>query len=197
MKIMENNKVELVGIAGELKFNHETHSEKFYETQIRIKRHSDSIDTLPVIVSERLIDKQDIDNTRVKVIGELHSKNADGKLILFIFAKEFISNVEEADKNEIELDGFLCKTPTYRQTPLGREISDILLAVNRSYGRSDYIPCVVWGRSARYVKKLNISDTIKIKGRFQSREYIKNGEVKTAYEVSVASVTDSEVEAEG
>ncbi len=194
MKIMENNKIDLVGIASGLEFSHETHGEKFYETKVQVKRNSDYIDVLPVVVSERLIDTaNDFNNTRVNVIGELHSKNADGKLILFIFAKEFISNVEGADKNEIELDGFLCKTPTYRETPLGREISDILLAVNRSYGRSDYIPCVVWGRSARYVSKLNVSDTIKVKGRFQSREYTKGEEVRIAYEVSVASVTDSDI----
>lgn len=199
----ENNQVTLSGeIVRNFEFGHEVFDEKFYVTIIKIERKSRQKDIIPIMVSERLTDvKVDWTGKFVRASGQFHSYNRyEGKknrLILSVFIKEF----EECgkipfidDKNKICLDGYICKEPIYRKTPLGREITDILLAVNRLYGKSDYIPCITWGRSARFAGDLEIGTRLQIEGRIQSREYQKRisddeYETRTAYEVSVSKLT--------
>lgn len=193
----------VVNIAGEvlteLEFSHEIFGEKFYSTQIKIQRLSESEDTLPITVSERLLVDFKLEvGRKVNALGQLRSynKSVDGKnkLILTIFIREITEFEEEIkDPNSIFLDGYICKHPIYRKTPLGREITDLLVAVNRSYNKSDYIPSIAWGRNAKFCKKLQVGDRVQVWGRIQSREYEKkldNGEVesKIAYEVSIAKM---------
>ena len=163
-----------------------------------VYRLSDQFDLIPVMVSERLIDvKQDFVGTRIKVNGQFRSYNRHegmkNKLQLSVFARD-IENIdtEDPDQNSARSEGFICKDPVYRKTPLGREIADVLLAVNRPYGKSDYIPCICWGRNARFASTLTVGTHIRAYGRIQSREYTKkteDGEVKkTAYEVSISKI---------
>ncbi|MDR0880311.1 MAG: single-stranded DNA-binding protein [Clostridioides sp.] len=197
----ENNIVNLRGeLSKELVFSHEIFGEKFYNIDIKIKRLSESYDVLPITISERLI--QDInmekDNT-VDVSGQLRSYNKSidekNRLILTVFAREIsvLEDEESKDPNSIFLDGYICKEPVYRQTPLGREITDLLIAINRPYNKSDYIPSIVWGRNAKFAKTLKVGDRIQLWGRVQSREYektLETGEVlkKVAYEVSISKI---------
>lgn len=186
----------------DIEFSHKVYGEGFYTFKILVPRLSDYSDILPVTVSERLICDIDIESCRqdIKIDGQLRSYNkfVDGsnRLILTVFARE-LSLLEDPEEvknpNQIALDGYICKNPLYRTTPFGREITDILVAVNRPYGKSDYIPCIAWGRNARFSEKLKVGDRIKIWGRIQSREYQKrqfDGQVinKTAYEVSVSKM---------
>ena len=204
---LENNSVTLVGkVADEKKFSHEIYGEKFYSFDLSVPRLSGNADVIPVTISERLFKDEDlaIDN-KMKVHGQFRSYNSyegeKNKLILTVFAKdvEFIESDEEivASKdfisNEIVLIGYICKAPIYRQTPFGREITDILLAVNRAYNKSDYIPCICWGRNARFCSKMEVGTEVKITGRIQSRMYEKKYEdgtveQKVAYEVSIANL---------
>ena len=199
-KIMENNQVVIMGtIVSEFKYSHEIFGEGFYMVDVEVQRLSDSCDIIPLMVSERLMDmEQDYRGEKVMVTGQFRSYNRHeekkNRLILSVFAREveFVDEIEESAKsNQIYLDGFICKEPIYRKTPLGREIADLLIAVNRPYGKSDYIPCISWGRNARFCKNVNVGDNIRIWGRIQSRAYQKHlseEEVieKTAYEVSVS-----------
>ena len=193
----------VVYLRGELdenmEFSHEIFGEKFFNAKIKINRLSESHDILPLTVSERLL--QDIDiksNNKVNVIGQLRSynKNIDNRnrLVLTVFVRE-IKQVEDENKdpNSIFLDGYICKEPIYRKTPLGREITDLLVAINRPYNKSDYIPSIVWGRNAKFAKTLKVGDRIQMWGRVQSREYekkVENGEAikKVAYEVSISKI---------
>ena len=193
----------VVYLRGELdenmEFSHEIFGEKFFNAKIKINRLSESYDILPLTVSERLL--QDIDiksNNKVNVIGQLRSynKNIDNRnrLVLTVFVRE-IKQVEDENKdpNSIFLDGYICKEPIYRKTPLGREITDLLVAINRPYNKSDYIPSIVWGRNAKFAKTLKVGDRIQMWGRVQSREYekkVENGESikKVAYEVSISKI---------
>lgn len=196
----DTNVVNMLGeITEELKLSHEIFGEKFYSTKIKIRRLSDSQDILPITVSERLIVDLDMKiGKTVEVNGQLRSYNkvVDGKnkLILTIFARELVFVEEEnKDPNSIFLDGYVCKNPIYRKTPLGREITDLLLAVNRAYNKSDYIPSIAWGRNAKFCKNLKVGDRVQLWGRIQSRQYekkIEDGEidVKVAYEVSVSKM---------
>jgi hypothetical protein len=196
----DTNVVSLRGeLNGELQFSHEIFGEKFYTTQIKIDRLSESCDTLPITISERLIGEVNVEESKVvELTGQLRSynKNIDGrnKLVLTIFARELVdANEESKDPNNIFLDGYICKDPIYRKTPLGREITDLLVAINRPYNKSDYIPSIVWGRNAKFAKSLKIGDRIQMWGRVQSREYekkLENGEVekKVAYEVSISKI---------
>ena len=182
-----------------MEFSHEIFGEKFFNAKIKINRLSESYDILPLTVSERLL--QDIDiksNNKVNVIGQLRSynKNIDNRnrLVLTVFVRE-IKQVEDENKdpNSIFLDGYICKEPIYRKTPLGREITDLLVAINRPYNKSDYIPSIVWGRNAKFAKTLKVGDRIQMWGRVQSREYekkVENGEAikKVAYEVSISKI---------
>ena len=200
MNNMMNNIVAVTGtVVTGFEFSHEVLGEKFYTVTVATARKSNTDDFLPVLVSERLVDvtKNYIDE-QVRIQGQYRSCNVHGetthRLVLQIFAKEFeVVSKEEWDANSIELNGYICKQPIYRTTPLGREICDVFLAVNRAYGKSDYIPCVVWGRNAKYLAEQKIGTQVSLSGRIQSREYVKkfdefHSETRTAYEVSVAKV---------
>lgn len=200
--LVENNEVTVVGkVIGDLEFSHKVYGEGFYTFKIEVPRLSDSVDTLPVTISERLLPSVgDIVGETVEIQGQFRSYNqyAEGRnrLILTVFVLELkvVEGLEiETSKNVIALNGYVCKDPVYRTTPFGREITDLLLAVNRSYHKSDYIPCISWGRNARYAQHLETGDNIRVWGRIQSREYQKkqeNGEVETrvAYEMSISKM---------
>lgn len=201
-KIIENNQVSIMGkVASGFTFSHQVYGEGFYLVDILVKRLSDSEDRIPLMVSERLVDvTQDYEGEYIMVQGQFRSYNRHeekkNRLVLSVFVRE-LTFVEEADDsiktNQIFLDGYICKPPVYRKTPLGREIADLLLAVNRPYGKSDYIPCICWGRNARYASAFEVGGHVLIWGRIQSREYIKKlGENETekrvAYEVSVSKL---------
>ena len=199
-KIIENNQVTLIGtIVSEFTYSHELFGEGFYMTSIKVDRLSESADIIPMMISERLVDvNADYTGEKIIVNGQFRSYNRHeerkNRLVLSVFAREieFVDEIaENARTNQIFLDGFICKEPIYRKTPLGREIADLLLAVNRPYGKSDYIPCVCWGRNARYASNLDVGLRVTAKGRIQSREYTKKHddgtvEMKTAYEVSIS-----------
>ena len=209
----ENNHLVLVGkIVGEQKYSHEIYGEKFYSFDLEVVRLSSNTDIIPITVSERLLTNVDLTiGKNVEVEGQFRSyNNYDSKknrLILTVFAKE-IKEVEENEEldenkvvvtNEVTLIGYVCKKPIYRQTPFGREIADLLLAVNRAYNKSDYIPCIAWGRNARFCQNIEVGTEVKIVGRVQSRTYEKkyeDGTVETrvAYEVSIASMEIEEKE---
>lgn len=203
--VIETNKVRLVGkMVQELVFDHEIYGEKFYSFLIQVPRLSSSVDNLEVTISERLLFNIDLNIEDYVIIeGQLRSYNRvvneKNKLILTVFARDLIIPEEDElvellrNPNEIYLDGYICKKPIYRTTPFGREISDILIAINRPYNKSDYIPCIAWGRNARFCEKLIVGDRVKVWGRIQSREYQKNlGEEKVenriAYEVSLSKL---------
>jgi len=195
-----NNRAEVTGnVLDEPVFSHEIYGEKFYLFTLSVPRLSGTSDDVKVMISERLMQEVTItEGVRVDVEGQFRSynsyENGDNRLILTVFAKDiryFEDNEGEKNPNSLYLNGFICKAPVYRTTPFGREITDLLLAVNRSYNKSDYIPVIAWGRNARFCKNINVGDNIKIWGRIQSRIYqkhISEDEVleKTAYEVSVS-----------
>lgn len=198
---IENNNVSITGeVASAFSFSHEVFGERFYLADIAVKRLSDSEDLIPVMVSERLVDvTEDLTGVTVRVEGQFRSYNRhEGKnrLILSVFAREweFVEEEEKSAKiNQIFLDGFICKTPVYRTTPSGREIADLLIAVNRPYGKSDYIPCICWGRNARFASGFEVGMRIQVHGRIQSRKYTKKlneteFEERIAYEVSVSKI---------
>ncbi|MBQ4558489.1 MAG: single-stranded DNA-binding protein [Clostridia bacterium] len=199
LELENNNYVRVSGVVTtEPKFSHEVYGEGFYEFNIKIKRLSDIFDIIPVTISERLMNEKTIEvGEKVHFVGQYRSYNKlsenKSKLLLTIFIKEFLE-VNEYDENEIEITGYVCKEPIYRTTPFNREICDVLIAVNRSYNKSDYIPCIAWGRNARFVKSFKIGDKVSVTGRIQSRAYQKkldNGDIvtKTAYEVSLNKVS--------
>lgn len=197
-----NNKVTIVGeIISDFEFNHETYGEKFYTFDIAAVRTSGYEDVISVMISERLIDtKKSYIGQYIRIEGNFRSynchENEKTRLILNVFVVDysFLDGVATGEGyNQIELDGYICKQPTYRKTPLGREIADVLIAVNRSYGKSDYIPCICWGRNARFVSEFTAGTEIKVFGRIQSRPYIKRlseteSEERTAYEVSASRI---------
>ena len=198
-----NNTVTLIGeIASGFTFNHEVYGEGFYVVDLAVRRLSDQVDVLPVLVSDRLLDvSRDYSGLTVQVLGQYRSFNIvrgnKKGLFLSVFAREiyFLSEdrVDATKSNSIYLKGFLCKSPKYRKTPLGREITDLLIAVNRPYGKSDYIPCIVWDRNAIYAAGFEVGSAVEITGRIQSREYQKrlegdSVETRTAYEVSIFNI---------
>lgn len=198
--LLSTNKVYIEGIiVSELSFSHEMYGEGFYNFNVEVPRLSETADILPITVSERLFASLDMSiGQKIKVEGQLRSYNKfiDGanRLILTIFARD-IKPIEEISKspNQIFIEGFICKSPIYRTTPFGREITDLLVAVNRPYNKSDYIPAIAWGRNARFSSTLTIGSHIKVWGRVQSREYEKklseeNSIKKTAYEVSISKM---------
>lgn len=197
---MFNNKIYLEGkVVSELTFSHEMYGEGFYTFEFEVPRLSDTSDKLIITVSERLIAGIDVSvDSELVIDGQLRSYNkfVDGanRLILTVFARD-IHELQERGKNpnQIFLDGFICKAPVYRTTPFGREIADMLLAVNRLYNKSDYIPTIAWGRNSRFCKSLEVGDNIRVWGRLQSREYqkkVSENEVikKVAYEVSISKM---------
>ncbi len=208
---LDNNHLVLVGkITSEKKFSHEIYGESFYIFDLEVPRLSETFDVIPITISERLIDDEELKiGKRIVVKGQFRSynsyENERNKLILTVFAKDIIFE-EEIDKisqedeeinlevsNEVVLIGHICKKPIYRKTPFGREIADLLLAVNRAYSKSDYIPAIAWGRNARFCDHLEVGAQVKAVGRVQSRKYEKKFEDGTtvervAYEVSISSL---------
>ena len=204
----ENNQLVLVGkVTSDKRISHEIYGEKFYIFDLSVPRLSGNADIIPITISERLLLEEDLTiGKNVIIEGQFRSynsyENEKNRLVLTVFAKEikFAEDQDEEFKptkentsNEVILDGFICKKPIYRKTPFGREIADILLAVNRAYNKSDYIPCIAWGRNARFCENIPVGTEVRIIGRVQSRQYEKKyedgtSEVKIAYEVSVASL---------
>ena len=203
-KMIENNKVSVIGeIISEFTFSHEAFGEGFYLVDVAVERLSGQADILPLMVSERMLDvRRDYSGDTMEAIGQFRSYNRHegirNRLELSVFVREvrFMKEFTDCTKtNQIFLDGYICKPPVYRRTPLGREIADILLAVNRPYGKSDYIPCISWGRNARYVSGLEVGTRVRTWGRVQSREYVKHlrqteCEKRIAYEVSVSRLEE-------
>lgn len=198
--IESNNTAYISGvIAEEFCYSHKVYRKKFYTPVVDVERKSGIVDRIPIMISEKLVDVSgEWVGERVYIYGEFRSYNKyDGEhshLILHLFARKFFCVDDTGhDDNSIELDGFICKKPIYRDTPLKREICDILLAVNRPYGKSDYIPCICWGRNARFASGLEVGTRLKVQGRIQSREYVKKlseveSEKRTAYEVSISKL---------
>lgn len=201
-KILENNKVTVIGqVISGFTFSHEVFGEGFYMVELAVNRLSDQEDIIPLMVSERLIDvKEDYRGRTLEASGQFRSYNrhegSKNRLVLSVFVRElrFLEEFTDYTKtNQIFLDGYICKEPIYRKTPLGREIADLLIAVNRPYGKSDYIPCIAWGRNARFASAFEVGSRVRIWGRVQSREYTKKlseaeSEKRIAYEVSVSKL---------
>ena len=214
MNYSENNHLILVGkIISEKNYSHEIYGEKFYIFNLEVIRLSSTTDIIPITISERLLTDLEIAiGKEVKIEGQFRSynsyENERNRLILTVFAKEIEEIVKSEDEeekdtvtNEVTLIGYVCKRPIYRQTPFGREIADVLLAVNRAYNKSDYIPCIAWGRNARFCQNMEVGTEVKITGRVQSRSYEKKHEDGTvenrvAYEVSIASMEVPEKESD-
>lgn len=205
----DNNHLTLVGkVTSDKRFSHEIYGEKFYIFNLSVPRLSGNADVIPVTISERLLTTQDVFiGAKLQIDGQFRSYNSydneKNKLILTVFVKDvqFLEENQEEEEevrrdvvsNEVILDGYICKKPIYRKTPFGREISDILLAVNRAYNKSDYIPCIAWGRNARYASSIEVGGHLQVWGRVQSREYTKKineeeVEKRVAYEVSVSKI---------
>lgn len=195
----KNNRVYLTGeIVSDATFSHEVYGEGFYEFFVKVMRLSGQADILPVTVSERLISGGELEKGKqLSAIGQFRSynkiENGKSRLMLTVFVRELVDEDPDKNPNNILLSGYICKPPVYRTTPFNREIADVLVAVNRAYNKSDYIPCIAWGRNARFVKSLTVGDRIAVSGRIQSREYQKKiseteMRVMTAYEVSVSKL---------
>lgn len=204
-KVFTNNQVDISGeVVSEFSFSHEVYGEGFYMIELSVPRLSDTYDVIPLLVSERLMDvTKDYRGCYLEATGQFRSYNRHeetrNRLVLSVFVrevhvvKEYLDEADMHKPNQIFLDGYICKPPVYRKTPLGREIADILLAVNRPYGKSDYIPCICWGRNARYAETFDVGGHLQIWGRIQSREYQKKineeeVEKRIAYEVSVSKL---------
>lgn len=209
--LLENNHLVLVGkVTSDKTYSHEIYGEKFYIFDLEVPRLSSAVDIIPITVSERLLTDLNLEiGTKLSIEGQFRSynsyQNERNKLILTVFAKDIVEIKDEPKKedseeekkdvvtNEVTLSGYVCKKPIYRQTPFDREISDLLLAVNRAYNKSDYIPCIAWGRNARFCQNIEVGTEVKIVGRVQSRKYEKKfedgtSETRIAYEVSISSM---------
>ncbi len=207
--LSENNHLVLVGkVTSDKTYSHEIYGEKFYIFNLEVPRLSKAVDVIPITVSERLLTNLDLEiGKKLTIEGQFRSynsyQNEKNKLVLTVFAKDIaeVNDTESEDEeekkdivtNEVVLSGYICKKPIYRQTPFDREIADILLAVNRAYNKSDYIPCIAWGRNARFCQNIEVGTEVKIIGRVQSRQYEKKfedgtSEIRVAYEVSVSSM---------
>ena len=200
----DNNHLILMGkVTSDKRFSHEIYGECFYIFDLEVPRLSDTADIIPVTISERLIQDEKMSvGSKVLIRGQFRSynsyENEKNKLILTVFAKDIEEQIQteeskEPTSNEVILTGYICKKPIYRQTPFGREIADLLLAVNRAYNKSDYIPAIAWGRTARFCQNLEVGTEVKVTGRVQSRSYEKKFEdgtaiTKVAYEVSIGSL---------
>ena len=199
-ELLENNKVTLCGVVASLpEYSHEVYGEQFFNLYLAVERLSDNQDIIPITVSDRIIRENNFEvGTKICVKGQFRSYNKiedeKSKLMLTVFVREVLTQYDENITNEIELCGFICKNPIYRTTPFKREICDILVAVNRAYNKSDYLPCIAWGRNARFAKNLQIGQAINIVGRIQSRDYQKKIDdekmiTKTAYEISISQIS--------
>lgn len=196
---LSNNRVTITGeIVSEPEYSHEVYTEGFYEFTLSVPRLSGQVDLLPVTVSERLMEDFEMYIGKViTVYGQFRSYNKieeeKSKLLLTVFARSITEANPDINPNTVELSGYICKEPMYRTTPFKREICDVLIAVNRAYNKSDYIPCIAWGRNARFVNNLQVGEKISVVGRIQSREYQKLNEnndieIRTAYEVSLSGL---------
>lgn len=207
--MIENNKIELCGVITSVpELNHKTYGENFYGFRLSCSRKSTEKDMLPIIVSDRLVEIKDLQvGKKISVKGQVrtfnkHISDDKRKLLIMVFARDVWEVEEESESapefnNNVKLSGYICKPPVYRVTPKGREIADVLIAVNRTYGKSDYIPCITWGRNARYTGNLDVGTRVDVEGRLQSREYTKKlddgtEEIRTAYEISVSRIEESE-----
>ena len=191
---MENNLVTISGLVTKREYSHERHGEKFYKLTLNVFRQSGIVDKIPVLASEKNFSIiHDLSSEYIEVTGEFRSYNQeiDGKrrLVLSVLAKTISLSAPYIYDNRITLDGFICKQPNLRTTPLGRTICDLLIAVNRKTRKSDYIPCVAWGKIADTANELKVGDNVILNGRIQSRQYTKNDEVKTVYEVSIDNIS--------
>lgn len=203
------NKIELCGVIASVpELNHKTYGENFYGFRLSCSRKSTEKDMLPIIVSDRLVEIKDLQvGKKISVKGQVrtfnkHISDDKRKLLIMVFARDVREVEEESESapefnNNVKLSGYICKPPVYRVTPKGREIADVLIAVNRTYGKSDYIPCITWGRNARYTGNLDVGTRVDVEGRLQSREYTKKlddgtEEIRTAYEISVSRIEESE-----
>ena len=195
----KNNRVYFMGeIVSEAKLSHEVYGEGFYEFFVKVMRLSGQADVLPVTISERLIQGNDFKiGSTICALGQFRSYNklegGRSRLMLTVFVREIVESAPSGNPNSIVLSGYICKPPVYRTTPFNREIADLLVAVNRAYNKSDYIPCIAWGRNARFVQNLKVGDRVALSGRIQSREYQKRlseteAVTMTAYEVSVSKL---------
>ena len=204
---MNNNKVFLSGkVESEPEFSHETFGEGFYEVKLAVPRLSEHMDIIPVTISEKLLAKDAFKvGNFVAIKGQFRSYNKivneKSRLMLTVFVRELIEVDNTMNPNIIEIEGFICKPPVYRTTPFKREICDVLVAVNSAYNKSDYLPCIAWGRNARFIRDTEVGTKVSIVGRIQSREYQKKindeeFETKTAYEISVNKIQISGVESE-
>lgn len=196
---MSNNKLHLTGTVTQSPvYSHEVCGEEFYETKLSVPRLSGQEDVIPVTVSDRLLTRNELKvGERISIYGQFRSYNKPegehSRLILTAFAREILPADDEMNPNTIEILGYICKQPVYRTTPFKREICDVLLAVNRAYNKSDYIPCIMWGRNARFIKDMPIGERLWVTGRVQSRIYTKClseevSEERVAYEVSVSKI---------
>ncbi len=196
---MNNNKLQLVGtVVKEPIYTHEVFGEGFYETVVAVPRLSEQKDFIPITISDRLLVRHEVQvGNKINLVGQFRSYNKiegeKSKLLLTAFVRDLLPMDETVTPNSIEITGYICKPPIYRTTPFKREICDVLIAVNRAYNKSDYIPCIMWGRNARFVQNMKVGDKLAVVGRIQSRTYVKNlgedkSEERVAYEVSVSKI---------
>ena len=196
---MNNNKLQLVGtVVKEPIYTHEVFGEGFYETVVAVPRLSEQKDFIPITISDRLLVRHEVQvGNKINLVGQFRSYNKiegeKSKLLLTAFVRDLLPMDETVTPNSIEITGYICKPPIYRTTPFKREICDVLIAVNRAYNESDYIPCIMWGRNARFVQNMKVGDKLTVVGRIQSRTYVKNlgedkSEERVAYEVSVSKI---------
>ena len=202
---MNNNKVHLQGkIVSLPRLSHKVYDENFYEIDLEVARLSSSVDVIPITVSEKLMSEYNFDiGKEIALNGQFRSYNKQvngkSKLVLTVFVREILDSLDSTQNtNVIELVGFICKEPVFRTTPFKREICDVLLAVNRAYNKSDYLPCIAWGRNARFTKSWEIGDKFSVVGRIQSREYEKKREdgvveKKVAYEISIIKISKGDI----
>ncbi len=196
-EIKTTNTVFLQGhIGSEIEYSHDLYGERFYEFKLNVPRLSEHLDVIPITVSQSLIEGLK-EGAHIGVSGQFRSFNRpDGersRLILSVFAREILAPQPDVNPNSAELIGYICKPPVYRTTPFNREICDVLLAVNRAYSKSDYIPCIAWGKNARLIKTAPIGQKLEVAGRIQSRQYTKrlddgSAQIRTAYEFSIGCV---------
>ena len=200
-ELLENNKVTLSGVVASLpEYSHEVYGEEFFTVYLAVERLSDHQDIIPITVSDRILKENNFEiGARIGLKGQFRSynkiENEKSKLMLTVFVREIISSEENNITNEIQLLGYVCKAPIYRTTPFKREICDVLIAVNRAYNKSDYLPCIAWGRNARFAKSLKVGANVSIIGRIQSRDYQKKLDdnqvvTKTAYEISISHISN-------
>ncbi|MBO5322638.1 MAG: single-stranded DNA-binding protein [Oscillospiraceae bacterium] len=196
-----NNQITLRGTLATLpEFSHENHGRRFYRFYLEVPRLSGAVDMLPVVAEEHVLNEMDLSGGEMlTVTGQVrtHNSRTDGvrRLLIFVYAMRI--EAEDGEPiNDVQLDGLICKEPVYRRTPLGREICDVMLAVPRGFHRADYLPCILWGRTAQEIAQLDVRDGVRIVGRLQSRVYTKVTEEgpqeRTAYEISALTAEVNE-----